>query len=105
MKDFSHDRTRSIVTPCYGGLYIRRVAISESSLLDWSDCSAVERDLERVSGAWLFRETRVPVAALFQNLEDGVSLGQFVELFPGVTAEQARQVLQHAAASTTVALA
>jgi uncharacterized protein (DUF433 family) len=73
--------------------------------LDWSECSAVERDVQRVSGAWLFRGTRVPVAALFQNLEDGVSLGQFVELFPGVTAEQARQVLQHAAASTTVALA
>jgi uncharacterized protein (DUF433 family) len=50
----------------------------------------------------LFRDTRIPVAALFQNLEDGVSLAQFLDLFPGVTAEQARRVLQHAAASTTV---
>ena len=73
--------------------------------MDWAECSAVERDVQRLSGAWLFCDTRIPVAALFQNLEDGVSLGQFVELFPGVTTEQARQVLQHAAASTTVALA
>ena len=62
----------------------------------------VERDVRRVSGAWLFRDTRIPVAALFQNLEDGVSLAQFLDLFPGVTAEQARRVLQHTAASTTV---
>ena len=73
--------------------------------MDWAECSAVERDVRRVSGAWVFRDTRIPVAALFQNLEDGVSLAQFVDLFPGVTTEQARQVLRHAAASTTVALA
>jgi len=68
-------------------------------MLDWSSCPAVERDGERVSGAWLFRGTRVPVAALFENLEDGVPIGQFVELFPGVTLEQARAVLEHAARS------
>jgi len=33
-----------------------------------------------------------PVAALFQNPEDGVSLAEFVELFPGVTREQARLI-------------
>jgi uncharacterized protein (DUF433 family) len=59
----------------------------------------VERDPERVNGVWVFRGTRVPVAALFENLEDGVSIGQFVELFPGVTLEQARAVLEHAARS------
>jgi uncharacterized protein (DUF433 family) len=68
-------------------------------MIDWSSCPAVERDPERVSGAWVFRGTRVPVAALFENLEDGVSVGQFVELFPGVTLEQARAVLEHAARS------
>ncbi|MEX0588924.1 MAG: DUF433 domain-containing protein [Cyanobium sp.] len=47
---------------------------------------------QRVSGAWVFRSTRVPVAALFENLEDGSSLAEFVELFPGVTPEQARLV-------------
>jgi uncharacterized protein (DUF433 family) len=68
-------------------------------MIDWSTCHAVERDIERVSGAWVFRCTRVPVAALFENLEDGVPIGQFVELFPGVTLEQARAVLEHAARS------
>ena len=79
--------------------------MSTTSQLDCADCSAVERDPQRVSGAWVFRGTRIPVAALFQNLEDGVSLTEFVEIFPGVTIEQARLVLEHAARSTAVALA
>ena len=68
-------------------------------MLDWSSCSAVERDPERVSGAWVFRGTRVPVSALFENLEDGVQIAQFVEWFPGVTIEQVRAVLDYAAKS------
>lgn len=68
-------------------------------MLDWSSCSAVERDPDRVSGAWAFRGTRVPVSALFENLEDGAEITQFVEWFPGVTIEQARTVLDHAARS------
>ena len=54
----------------------------------------MERDPLRVSGAWVFRGTRVPVAALFENLEDGVSLAEFVEIFPGVSLEQARLVTE-----------
>jgi uncharacterized protein (DUF433 family) len=72
-------------------------------MIDWSSCAAVERDAERVSGAWVFRGTRVPVAALFENLEDGIPVGEFVELFPGVTLEQARAVLEHAARSALAA--
>ena len=68
--------------------------------LGWAGCAAVDRDALRVSGAWVFRGTRIPVAALFENLEDGVSLAEFVDLFPGVTQEQARLVLEHAAQST-----
>ena len=64
---------------------------------DWSSCPAVERDPEKVSGAWVFRGTRVPVAALFENLEDGAQLADFVVWFPGVTLQQARAVLEHAA--------
>ena len=64
--------------------------------MQWDHCPAVERDPQRVSGAWVFRGTRIPVAALFQNLEDGVSLAEFVELFPGVSTDQARQVLKQA---------
>ena len=68
-------------------------------MLDWSSCSAVERDPQRVSGGWVLRGTRVPVAALFENLEDGVKITEFVALFPGVTLEQVRLVLDHAAKS------
>ncbi|HEX4158450.1 MAG TPA: DUF433 domain-containing protein [Rhizomicrobium sp.] len=65
-------------------------------MIDWSSCPAVERDSQRVGGAWVFRGTRVPVAALFQNLEDGAQLSDFLAWFPGVTREQARLVLEHA---------
>jgi uncharacterized protein (DUF433 family) len=43
----------------------------------------------------VFRGTRIPFATLFQNLEDGVSLTEFGEIFPGVTTEQTRLVLEH----------
>jgi uncharacterized protein (DUF433 family) len=66
-------------------------------MIDWSTCRAVERDPERVSGAWVFRGTRVPVSARFENLGDGALVSQFVEWFPGVTLDQVRTVLDHAA--------
>ena len=68
-------------------------------MMDWSSCPVVERDPDRVSGAWLFRGTRMPVPALFENLEDGALVSQFVEWFPDVTLEQVRSVLEHAARS------
>lgn len=68
-------------------------------MIDWSSCAAVERHPDRVSGAWVFRGTRVPIVALFENLEDGASASQFVEWFPGVTLQQVRAVLEHAARS------
>jgi uncharacterized protein (DUF433 family) len=64
---------------------------------DWSSCPAVERDPNKVSGSWVFRGTRVPVSALFENLEDGGQLSDFVAWFPGVTLQQARSVLEHVA--------
>jgi uncharacterized protein (DUF433 family) len=69
-------------------------------MIDWSSCPVVERDPERLSGAWVFRGTRVPVAAVFENLEDGPQVSDLVEWFPGVTLEQIRAVLEHAARST-----
>ncbi len=63
----------------------------------WSTCPSVERDPEKVSGAWVFRGTRVPVSALFENLEDGAQVADFVAWFPGVTTEQVRAVLEHVA--------
>ena len=71
-------------------------------MLDWSTCPAVERDPQRLSGTWVFRGTRVPVSALFENLEDGGRIDQFIDWFPGVTAEQVRVVLDHTAKSLTL---
>ena len=70
-----------------------------SPMLDWTSCPAVERSPEKVSGAWVFLGTRVPVKALFENLEDGATVDQFLEWFPGVTREQALAVLEFAEAS------
>lgn len=70
---------------------------------DWSECHAVERSPLKLGGAWVFRGTRVPVAALFENLEDGAQLTEFVAWFPGVTLAQARDVLDHAVKSLKAA--
>ena len=63
----------------------------------WEDCDAVERHPEKLSGAWVFRGTRVPLAALFENLRDGASIDQFLEWFPGVQRAQVEAVLEHEA--------
>lgn len=59
--------------------------------LDWSQCAAVERDPEKMSGAWVFRDTRLPVAAVLENLED-LSIPEVMEQFD-VTREQITAVL------------
>ena len=64
-------------------------------MIDWSSCRAVERTPERVGGAWVFRNTRVPVVALFENLEGGASVADFVSWFPGVSKEQVEAVLDY----------
>jgi uncharacterized protein (DUF433 family) len=56
----------------------------------------VERHAERVSGAWVFQGTRVPVSALFANLEGGATIDEFLDWFPGVSREQVNAVLEHA---------
>ena len=66
-----------------------------STMLDWNQCPAVERIPGKVGGAWLFRGTRVPVRALFENLEGGARVDDFLEWFPGVTREQVDAVLEH----------
>jgi uncharacterized protein (DUF433 family) len=62
-------------------------------MLEWHDCPAVERVPERVSGALVFKGTRVPVRALFENLEGGSSVDEFLTWFPGVTRDQVIAVL------------
>jgi len=65
------------------------------TMLDWNDCLAVERAPDIVSGAWVFKGTRVPVKALFENLEAGATVDEFLEWFPGVKREQIETVLDH----------
>ncbi len=65
-------------------------------MLDWADCAEVSREADKVSGAWVFKGTRVPVRALFENLEAGATVDQFLEWFPGVAREQVATVLEHA---------
>jgi uncharacterized protein (DUF433 family) len=72
-------------------------------MLDWNDCPTVERVSDRMSGAWVFTGTRVPVRALFENLEEGASVDNFLTWFPGVTRAQVLAVLAHAEHSLTTA--
>jgi uncharacterized protein (DUF433 family) len=66
--------------------------------LDWSECTAVESIPGKVSGAWVFRGTRMPVATVFENLEDGMTIEEIMEQFP-VSREQVMAVLDFAARS------
>jgi uncharacterized protein (DUF433 family) len=66
--------------------------------LDWSQCPAVESIPGKVSGAWLFKGTRMPVAIVFQNLEAGTSIEEIMEWFD-LTREQITTVLDFAARS------
>ena len=59
--------------------------------LDWSQCPAVESIPGKVSGAWVFRGTRVPVSAIFENLKDS-PMEEVLENFP-VTRDQIQNVL------------
>ena len=72
-------------------------------MLDWTSCPAVERAADKVSGAWVFRGTRVPVKALFENLEGGATVDQFLTWFQGVSREQVLAVLEFAEASLATA--
>jgi len=66
--------------------------------LDWSQCPAVESVPGRVSGAWVFRGTRLPVATIFENLEAGLTIDEIIEQFD-VNREQVNAVLDFAARS------
>ena len=69
-----------------------------ASSLDWSQCPAVESVADRRSGAWVFRNTRMPVATVFENLELGTSVEEIIEQYD-VTREQIQAVLEFAARS------
>jgi uncharacterized protein (DUF433 family) len=67
--------------------------------LDWSKRAAVESVPGKLSGAWVFRGTRLPVAVVFENLEDGLTIEQIVKLYDGLTREQVNAVLDFTAGS------
>jgi uncharacterized protein (DUF433 family) len=69
------------------------------AILDWSQCDAVESHPDIVSGAWVFRHTRLPVATVIENLED-LSIEEVMEQFD-VTREQITAVLDFVAKSLT----
>lgn len=73
------------------------------AVLDWSQCPAVESTPGKVSGAWVFRGTRMPVATVFENLEAGASIEEIMEWFD-VTREQVMEVLSFAARSLEVSV-
>ena len=68
-------------------------------MLDWTTCPAVEQGSERLTGAWVFRGSRVPVRSLFENIACGATVEQFLAWFPGISGEQVDAVLAHPAAS------
>ena len=72
--------------------------------LDWSQCPVVESVPGKVSGAWVFKGTRTPVAIVFENLEDGMTIDEVLEQFP-VTREQVRAVLEFSARSLDAPIA
>ena len=67
--------------------------------LDWSQCSAVESVPGKVSGAWVLKGTRMPVSAIFENLEAGASLDNIMEWYDGLDREQVKAVIEFAARS------
>jgi uncharacterized protein (DUF433 family) len=71
------------------------------AMLDWSQCPAVESIPGKVSGAWVFKDTRMPVATVFENLEAGLTVDEVMEEF-SVTREQINAVLDFAAKSLRV---
>ena len=69
--------------------------------IEWYLCTSVESDPGLHSGAWVFRGTRVPISALFENLRDGLTVNEFVNLYPGVDLIDVTKVLKHAVKSTS----
>lgn len=67
--------------------------------LDWSQCSAVESVAGKLSGAWVLKGTRMPVSAIFENIEAGANIDDIMQWFEGLDREQVKAVIEFAARS------
>jgi uncharacterized protein (DUF433 family) len=88
-----------------GGLAISRprggqkATMMVMAALDWSECPAVESIPGKVSGAWVLKGTRMPVSAIFENLEAGANIDDILEWYQGLNREQVKAVIEFAARS------
>jgi uncharacterized protein (DUF433 family) len=76
----------------------KEISPMATSMLDWSQCPAAESIPGKVSGAWVLRDTRMPVSLIFENLEYGATIEEIIENY-GVSLEQIQSVLEFAARS------
>ncbi len=72
-------------------------------MISWEDCPAVESVPDKMSGAWVFRGTRVPLWSLFKNIGD-ISIQEFCDWYPHVSREQVEVVLDFLAEEHKVTL-
>ncbi len=86
--------------------WVQKLAVADPSAgvdpagtIDWSQCPAVESIPGKVSGAWVLKDTRMPVSAIFENLEAGANIDDILEWFAGLDREQVQAVIEFAARS------
>ena len=73
------------------------------AVLDWSQCSVVEEVPGKVSGAWVLRGSRMPVATIFENLEAGASIDDVMSWYEGLVRKQVQAVIEFAARTLDLA--
>lgn len=78
---------------------IRKKATEKPQPIDWSQCPAVESVPGKVSGAWVLKGSRMPVSAIFENLEAGANIDEILEWFRGIDRAQVQEVVEFAARS------
>ena len=71
--------------------------------MNWAQCKAIEHNPSKMSGVWVFCGTRIPVQALFENIDSGATIDEFLEWFPGVSREQIDEVLTFTSQSLAIA--
>jgi uncharacterized protein (DUF433 family) len=80
------------------GQYAKEQRALPMENLDWSKCAGVENIPRKVGGAWVFRNSRMPVKLVFENLEDGMTIDEIMEQYP-VSRDEITAVLDFVAHS------